>query len=132
MELTITEQRNLKAIAKLFNAQQNNNGYFIGNDYIFACPANADTAVKNENINIISIAVLDDSHYCCTFKTLIQNKERINELDISMAERELQDLIRHQLLSDKIIDGNHEYFQHITEIESKLQPLEYMPGGFVL
>lgn len=130
MELTITEQRNLKAIAKLFNAQQNNNGYFIGNDYIFTCLGNAETAVKNENINIISIAVLDDS--CCTFKTLIQNKERINKLDISMAERELQDLIRHQLLSDKIIDGNHEYFQHITEIESKLQPLEHMTGGFIL
>lgn len=130
MELTITEQRNLKAIAKLFNAKQNNNGYFIGNDYIFTCPANAETAIKNENINTISIAVLDDS--CCTFQTLMQNKERINKLDISMAERELQDLIRHQLLSDKIIDGNHEYFQHITEIESKLQPLEHLPGGFVL
>lgn len=132
MELTITEQRNLKTIAKLFNAQQNNNGYFIGNDYIFTCLGNAETAVKNEIINIISIAVLDDSHYCCTFQTLMQNKERINKLDISMAERELQDLIRRQLLSDKIIDGNHEYFQHITEIESKLQPLEHLPGGFVL
>lgn len=62
----------------------------------------------------------------------IQNKERINELDISMAERELQNLIRHQLLSEKLSDGNHEYFQHIAEIESKLQPLEHLPGGFVL